>query len=105
LVLVGIAAILIIAKLCGELFERIGQPAVLGELLGGIIVGNLLTPVIGSATLGAVVTMVLATTLVTPPLLKWALELRTAPKPCDAERAEGLDEILHEAGAEQIVNG
>jgi len=41
LVLVGIAAILIIAKLCGELFERIGQPAVLGELLGGIIVGNL----------------------------------------------------------------
>ena len=41
LVLVGIAAILIVAKLCGELFERIGQPAVLGELLGGIIVGNL----------------------------------------------------------------
>ena len=41
LVLVGIAAILIIAKLGGELFERMGQPAVLGELLGGIVVGNL----------------------------------------------------------------
>ncbi|MCM3872291.1 MAG: cation:proton antiporter, partial [Pyrinomonadaceae bacterium] len=41
LVLVGIATILVVAKLCGELFERIGQPAVLGELLGGIIVGNL----------------------------------------------------------------
>jgi Kef-type K+ transport system membrane component KefB len=41
MVLVGIAAILIVAKLCGELFERIGQPAVLGELLGGIVVGNL----------------------------------------------------------------
>jgi Kef-type K+ transport system membrane component KefB len=41
LVLVGIAAILIIAKLGGELFERIGQPAVLGELIGGIVAGNL----------------------------------------------------------------
>jgi Kef-type K+ transport system membrane component KefB len=41
LVLVGIAGILIVAKLCGGLFERIKQPAVLGELLGGIIVGNL----------------------------------------------------------------
>jgi Kef-type K+ transport system membrane component KefB len=41
LVLVGIATILIIAKLCGEILERMGQPAVLGELLGGIVVGNL----------------------------------------------------------------
>ena len=41
LVLIGIAAILIIAKLSGELFERWGQPAVLGELIGGIVVGNL----------------------------------------------------------------
>jgi Kef-type K+ transport system membrane component KefB len=40
-VLVGVAAILVIAKVGGELFERFGQPAVLGELLGGIIVGNL----------------------------------------------------------------
>jgi Kef-type K+ transport system membrane component KefB len=40
-VLVGIAVILILAKLGGELFERVGQPAVLGELVGGIIVGNL----------------------------------------------------------------
>jgi Kef-type K+ transport system membrane component KefB len=41
LVLVGVAVILIVAKLSGELFERAGQPAVLGELLGGILVGNL----------------------------------------------------------------
>src|SRR5215212_8025962 len=41
LVLVGVAAILVIAKVGGELFERFGQPAVLGELIGGIIVGNL----------------------------------------------------------------
>src|SRR5258708_4343218 len=41
LVLVGVAIILIVAKLSGELFERLGQPAVLGELIGGIIAGNL----------------------------------------------------------------
>ncbi|PYS49282.1 MAG: cation:proton antiporter [Acidobacteria bacterium] len=41
LVLVGVAVILIAAKLCGELFERIGQPAVLGELVAGILLGNL----------------------------------------------------------------
>jgi Kef-type K+ transport system membrane component KefB len=41
LVLVGIAVILIVAKISGELFERFRQPAVLGELVGGIVVGNL----------------------------------------------------------------
>jgi Na+:H+ antiporter len=41
IVLLGVAAMLVVAKLSGELFERIGQPAVLGELLGGILVGNL----------------------------------------------------------------
>lgn len=40
-VLVGVAVILVIAKVGGELFERFNQPAVLGELVGGIIVGNL----------------------------------------------------------------
>jgi Kef-type K+ transport system membrane component KefB len=30
-----------IAKLGGEFFERVKQPAVLGELIGGIIIGNL----------------------------------------------------------------
>jgi Kef-type K+ transport system membrane component KefB len=40
-VLVSVALILIAAKLGGELFERLKQPAVLGELLIGIIVGNL----------------------------------------------------------------
>jgi Kef-type K+ transport system membrane component KefB len=41
MVLVGVAVILICAKLGGELFERMGQPAVLGELVAGILVGNL----------------------------------------------------------------
>jgi Kef-type K+ transport system membrane component KefB len=40
-VLLGVGLILIVAKLGGELFERIKQPAVLGELVIGIIVGNL----------------------------------------------------------------
>ncbi len=34
-VLIGVAAMLVAAKLAGELFERMGQPAVLGELVGG----------------------------------------------------------------------
>jgi len=40
-VLVGVAAILVAAKIVGEVFERLGQPAVLGELVAGIILGNL----------------------------------------------------------------
>ena len=40
-VLVGVAVILLIAALAGEIFEKFGQPAVLGELLAGIILGNL----------------------------------------------------------------
>lgn len=39
--LVGLTVILVGAKLGGELFERIGQPAVLGEILVGILLGNL----------------------------------------------------------------
>src|SRR5215210_4513377 len=49
LVLLGVAVILIVAKVCGELFERAGQPAVLGELVGGILVGNLALVGIGWA--------------------------------------------------------
>lgn len=37
--LVALIAIFAAAKLFGELAERIGQPAVLGELIGGIVVG------------------------------------------------------------------
>src|SRR5215216_4598297 len=41
IVLVGLAAMLVIAKLGGEMFERFNQPAVLGELVGGMAVGAL----------------------------------------------------------------
>lgn len=40
-VLVALIAILVVAKLGGEILERIGQPAVLGELIGGVLIGNL----------------------------------------------------------------
>ena len=39
--LIGLAAILLAAKLGGELFERFRQPAVLGELVAGVLIGNL----------------------------------------------------------------
>jgi len=40
-VLVTLMLILMVAKVGGDLMERIGQPAVLGELLVGILLGNL----------------------------------------------------------------
>jgi Kef-type K+ transport system membrane component KefB len=39
-VLMGVLIILLMAKLAGDLFERFGMPAVLGELCVGIILGN-----------------------------------------------------------------
>jgi Kef-type K+ transport system membrane component KefB len=40
-VLLGLAAIFVVAKVGGEIFERLNQPAVLGELIAGIAVGSL----------------------------------------------------------------
>src|SRR5688572_14129342 len=37
--LLALIAIFVAAKLFGELAERLGQPAVLGEIVGGIIIG------------------------------------------------------------------
>jgi len=37
--LLALIAIFVAAKLFGELAERVGQPAVLGELIGGVLVG------------------------------------------------------------------
>lgn len=39
---------LVVASLCGEVFERVGQPAVLGELLGGMLLGMLALAGVGS---------------------------------------------------------
>lgn len=40
-ILITLVAVMIGAKLFGELLERFGQPSVLGELLFGIVLGNL----------------------------------------------------------------
>ena len=40
-VLFSLALMLLVARLGGELFTKLGQPAVLGELAGGIVVGAL----------------------------------------------------------------
>lgn len=40
-VLLGLIVILLAAKLGGDLFERFSQPAVLGELIMGMIIGNM----------------------------------------------------------------
>jgi len=39
--LAALALILVVAKLFGDLFERVGLPSVLGELTAGIAIGNL----------------------------------------------------------------
>jgi Na+:H+ antiporter len=44
-----LAAILAAAKLCGELAERIGQPAVLGELLAGVLLGGSVLGIVPAA--------------------------------------------------------
>lgn len=40
-VLLGLVIILLAAKLGGEIAERVHQPAVLGELIAGVVIGNL----------------------------------------------------------------
>jgi Kef-type K+ transport system membrane component KefB len=45
----SLALILLVAKIGGDLAARIGQPAVLGELVGGILLGNV--PLFGAAAL------------------------------------------------------
>src|SRR5215470_12209320 len=41
-VLIGAAVMLIVAKIAGEFFERRKLPSVLGELIAGILLGNLI---------------------------------------------------------------
>jgi Kef-type K+ transport system membrane component KefB len=40
-VVLDLAIILVVAKLAGSLASRLGQPSVLGELFGGVLLGNL----------------------------------------------------------------
>jgi Kef-type K+ transport system membrane component KefB len=50
-VLIALILILLAAKIGGDLFERLGQPAVLGELIVGMVIGNItLLPLGGFAS-------------------------------------------------------
>jgi Kef-type K+ transport system membrane component KefB len=53
-VLFGLAVLVVVAKVGGLAAERLGQPAVLGELLAGIGLGNLLPLVFGAEGLAFV---------------------------------------------------
>ena len=55
-----LAVMLIAAKLLGELAERFGQPAVLGELIAGVILGGSVLGIIPVDGTGAEIIHVLA---------------------------------------------
>ena len=48
-----LAAMLVAAKLLGELAERFGQPAVLGELIAGVLLGGSVLGIVPTAGTGA----------------------------------------------------
>jgi len=53
-------SILIFAKIFGELAERVGQPAVLGELVAGLVLGSSVLGIVPAAGIGAEVIHLLA---------------------------------------------
>jgi len=72
--LLTLAAILVAAKLFGEIAERVGQPAVLGELLAGVLLGSSALAVIPAAGPSAEIITVLAELGVLVLLLEIGLE-------------------------------
>ncbi|HET7470113.1 MAG TPA: cation:proton antiporter [Gemmatimonadales bacterium] len=56
----ALAAILVAAKLLGELAERIGQPAVLGELVAGVLLGGSVLGIVPQGGAGGELVHVLA---------------------------------------------
>ena len=68
----------------GLIFAGLGATLVLPSAIG---VGE---AVIGPATFGAVVIMVIITTLVTPPLLKWSLGRKSSRQTAEGRQQEEL---------------
>ncbi len=52
--LVDLFVIFLAAKLAAELFERIGQPPVIGELLAGVLIGPYALGLIGTPDTGLI---------------------------------------------------
>jgi Kef-type K+ transport system membrane component KefB len=91
-VLIGVAVMLVIAKLMGEVFERLGQPGVLGELCAGILLGNLVIfgftqaeslktneTVAALAELGVIILLVAVLGVIAPFLLGWGVSALLIP--------------------------
>jgi Kef-type K+ transport system membrane component KefB len=55
-VLLALILILLAAKIGGDIFERFGQPAVLGELIFGVLIGN--TPILPLGAIGTLLSNV-----------------------------------------------
>jgi Kef-type K+ transport system membrane component KefB len=72
--LLTLAGILVAAKLFGEVAERIGQPAVLGELLAGVVLGSSALGMIPATGMSADIITVLAELGVLVLLLEIGLE-------------------------------
>ena len=88
--LLALFVVLLAAKLGGELFERLSLPAVLGELIAGIILGNLVLIYPGWNYLEPL--------RVTPIRENWALIL-------DSLARFGVIILLFEVGLESTVKG
>jgi Kef-type K+ transport system membrane component KefB len=88
--LLALFVVLLAAKLGGELFERLSLPAVLGELIAGIVLGNLV--------LANPAWRFLEPLRVTPIRETWALIL-------DSLARFGVIILLFEVGLESTVNG
>jgi Kef-type K+ transport system membrane component KefB len=73
----------------GLIFAGIGATLMLPNAQGGM------EPVIGAGTFGVIVIMVIVTTLVTPPALKWSLA-RT-PQPEQDESTDAIREVAGDA--------
>jgi len=89
-VLLALIAILTTAKVGSELFERLGQPGVLGELLGGVLLGNLGLLFVGWDYLGPL--------RAEPPVVAWAVVV-------DNLARIGVLVLLFEVGLESTVAG
>jgi Kef-type K+ transport system membrane component KefB len=88
--LLALFAVLLAAKLGGELFERLSMPAVLGELMAGILLGNLVLINPGWGFLEPL--------RATPIQENWALIL-------DSLSRIGVIILLFEVGLESTVQG
>jgi Kef-type K+ transport system membrane component KefB len=88
--LLALIAILAAAKLGGELFERLKMPAVLGELIAGMILGNLILLNAGWSFFEPL--------RATPVMESWALIL-------DGLARLGVIILLFEVGLESTVKG